>query len=163
MLKLVKTRIFLTHVAYTKLDNKLSHYDLYTHADHSLLKFPKHGSLTPHFNKCCVITLHSRTTPYYNFMQVHCLHVFLCIIQVEVYVNSSRPSLYLSYGAVSQSLLEAGGPALQDECTRYNHANGDVAEWDIATTGGAGLKCKHVIHTVGDQYDGTASEKVLFT
>ena len=94
-------------------------------------------------------------------MQVYCLHVFLCIIQVEVYVNTSRPSLDLSYGAVSQSLLKAGGPALQDECTRYNRANGDVAVWNIATTGGARLKCKYVIHAVGEQYDGTASEKVL--
>ena len=72
-------------------------------------------------------------------------------------------SLDLSNGAVANSLLKAGGPALQDECTRYNRANGDVAVWNIATTGGAGLMCKHVIHTVGSQYNGAASEKVLLT
>ena len=80
--------------------------------------------------------------------------------QADVYVNTTSASLDLSNGAVAQSLLKAGGPALQDECTKYNRANGDVAVWNIATTGGAGLKCKHVIHTVGSQYDGAASQQV---
>ena len=80
-----------------------------------------------------------------------------------MYVNSCSPSLSLSRGAIAQSLLKAGGAALQDECTKYNHANGNVAVWNIATTGpgGAGLKCKHVIHTVSSQYDGPASEQVI--
>ena len=77
-----------------------------------------------------------------------------------MYVNTAHASLDLSRGAVAQCLLKAGGPALQDECTKYHHANGDVALWDIATTGGAGLKCKHVIHTVGGRYDGAVSEQV---
>ena len=78
-----------------------------------------------------------------------------------MYVNTTNTSLDLSRGPVAQSLLEAAGPALQDECTKYTRDNGDVAVWDIATTEGAGLKCKHVIHTVGDQYDGLASEQVI--
>ena len=77
-----------------------------------------------------------------------------------MYVNAVNGSLDLSNGAIANSLLKAGGRALQDECTRYNRDHGDVAEWDIATTGGAGLKCKHVIHTVGGHYDGAASEMV---
>ena len=81
-------------------------------------------------------------------------------IQADVYVNTAHASLDLSRGAVAQSLLKAGGPALQDECTKYNRAKGEVAVWDIATTGGAGLRCKHVIHTVGGHYDGAASEQV---
>ena len=79
-----------------------------------------------------------------------------------MYVNTTNASLDLSRGAVAQSLLKAGGPALQDECTAYHRTNGDVAEWDIATTAGADLKCKHVIHTVCTQYDGAASEQVMF-
>ena len=77
-----------------------------------------------------------------------------------MYVNTAHASLNLSRGAVAQSLLKAGGPALQDECTKYNRAKGEVAVWDIATTGGAGLKCKHVIHTVGGHYDGAVSQQV---
>ena len=76
-------------------------------------------------------------------------------------MNTASSSLDLSSGAVAQSLLEAGGPALQDECTRYRRANGDVAVWNIATTGGGRLKCKHVIHTIGGQYNGAASEMVI--
>ena len=79
-----------------------------------------------------------------------------------MYVNTTNASLDLSLGAVAQSLFKAGGPALQDECTAYQRTNGDVAEWDIATTAGADLKCKHVIHTVCSEYDGAASEQVMF-
>ncbi len=80
--------------------------------------------------------------------------------QADVYVNTTNHSLDLSRGAVAQSLLKAGGPALQDECNTYHRTNGDVAVWDIATTGGASLKCKHVIHTVGGQYEGAVSQQV---
>ena len=77
-----------------------------------------------------------------------------------MYVNTTNPSLDLSRGAVAQSLLKAGGPALQDQCTAYHSSNGDVAVWDIATTGGPGLNCKYVIHTVGGDYEGAASQQV---
>ena len=78
-----------------------------------------------------------------------------------MYVNSASGSLNLSFGAIAKSLLTAGGLALQEECTKYKSQNGDVAVWNIATTGGASLKCKHVIHTVGAQYDGATSEMVM--
>ena len=82
------------------------------------------------------------------------------LIQVDVYVSTTNASLDLSRGAVAQSLLKAGGAALQDECTAYHRINGDIAEWDIGTTGGAGLRCKHVIHTVGGRYKRAASQQV---
>ena len=82
------------------------------------------------------------------------------LTQVDVYVSTTNASLDLSRGAVAQSLLKAGGPALQDKCTAYHRTNGDIAEWDIGTTEGAGLKCKHVIHTVGGQYKRAASQQV---
>ena len=78
-----------------------------------------------------------------------------------MYVNSASGSLDLSSGAIAKGLLKAGGSALQDECNKYRSQNGDVPVWNIATTGGAGLKCEHVIHTVGGQYNGAASEMVM--
>ena len=81
---------------------------------------------------------------------------------MDVYVNTAASSLDLKHGAVANSLRAAGGPKLQEECTQYTQANGDVKEWQFATTRGHKLKCKHVIHTVGDNYSGQGgmAEKV---
>ena len=98
-----------------------------------------------------------------NEAKVTAVRIIMTPTQVDVYVNTTNASLDLSRGGVAQSLFKAGGPALQDECTAYHHTNGNVAEWDIATTAGADLKCKHVIHTVCTQYDGAASEQVMFS
>ena len=93
-----------------------------------------------------------------------CLSQTICLLQVDVYVNTAASSLDLRNGAVANSLQVAGGPKLQEECTQYTQANGDVKEWQFATTRGHTLKCKHVIHTVGDSYDGQGgtSEKVRY-
>ena len=64
-----------------------------------------------------------------------------------MYVNTAASSLDLKNGAVANSLRVAGGPKLQEECTQYTQANGDVQVWQFATTRGHKLKCKHVIHT----------------
>ena len=98
-----------------------------------------------------------------NEAKVTAVRIIMTPTQVDVYVNTTNASLDLSRGGVAQSLFKAGGPALQDECTAYHRTNGNVAEWDIATTAGADLKCKHVIHTVCTQYDGAASEQVMFS
>ena len=81
-----------------------------------------------------------------------------------MYVNTAASSLDLRNGAVANSLRVAGGHKLQEECTQYTQANGDVKLWQFATTRGHNLKCKHVIHTVGANYDGQGgmSEKVRF-
>ena len=79
---------------------------------------------------------------------------------MDVYVNTTNTSLDLSHGAVAQSLLKAGGPVLQDKCTAYHCTNGNVAVWDIATTGGPGLNCKYAIHAVGGDYEEAASQQV---
>lgn len=82
-----------------------------------------------------------------------------------MYVNTAASNLDLSYGAVANSLRNAGGSELQEECTQYTQANGDISLWNFATTQGHKLKCKHVIHTVGANYDGHEgmAEKVRFT
>lgn len=81
-----------------------------------------------------------------------------------MYINTAASNLDLSYGAVAKSLRNAGGPKLQEECTQYTQANGDINVWNFATTRGHKLKCKHVIHTVGAKHDGHGgmSEKVRF-
>ena len=82
-----------------------------------------------------------------------------------MYVNTAASSLDLSQGAVANSLRISGGPKLQEECTQYTQAKGDVRVWGFVTTRGHKLKCKHVIHTVGAKYDGQGgrAEKVSFS
>ena len=81
-----------------------------------------------------------------------------------MYINTTSSSLILTNGAVSNSLLKAGGQRLQDECTAHVQQHGNVKEWSFATTGPGNLKCKHVIHTVGGSYNGAggSAEKVGF-
>ena len=71
-----------------------------------------------------------------------------------MYVNTAHQSLDLNHGAVAQSLLSSGGQALQAECNQYIAQHGSVPVWGYATTGGGNLRCKHVIHAVGTNYDG---------
>ena len=87
------------------------------------------------------------------------------LLQVDVYVNTAGSSLDLRHGAVANSLRKSGGPKLQEECTQYTQAKGDVKVWEFATTRGHKLKCKHVIHTVGAEYDGQGgrAKKVRFS
>ena len=95
-----------------------------------------------------------------NAISTHTFH----LLQVDVYVNTAASSLELSNGAVAKSLRKSGGPKLQEECTQYTQANGDIKVWEFATTRGHKLKCKHVIHTVGANYDGQGgrAKKVRF-
>ena len=81
-----------------------------------------------------------------------------------MYVNTTASDLLLNRGAVSKSLLKAGGQRLQDECTAHVQRHGNVKGWSFATTGPGNLKCKHVIHTVGSNHDGAggSAEKVGF-
>ena len=80
-----------------------------------------------------------------------------------MYVNTAHNQLDLKHGAVSHSLLKAGGFALQDECNRVVASRGTIPYWDIATTTGGRLQCQHIIHTVGEQYKHAtgSSEKVI--
>ena len=89
---------------------------------------------------------------------------FLPPLQADVYVNTAHKRLDLNLGAVAQSLLRSGGPALQAECNQYIAQHGSVPVWGYATTGGGNLRCKHVIHGVGTDYDGPggSAEKVCF-
>ena len=78
-----------------------------------------------------------------------------------MYVNTAHHMLDLRHGAVAQSLLMAGGSVLQDECDRVVATQGTIPYWDIVTTTGGNLQCQHTIHTVGQQYTGGSSVKVI--
>ena len=78
-----------------------------------------------------------------------------------MYVNAAHNKLDLRHSAVANSLLKAGGSILQDECDRVVASRGTIPYWDIATTTGGNLQCQHIIHTVGQQYTGGNSGKVI--
>ena len=78
-----------------------------------------------------------------------------------MYVNTAHNKLDLRNGAVAQSLLKAGGSALQDECDQVVASRGTIPYWDFATTTGGNLLCQHIIHTVGQQYAGGKSRQVI--
>jgi poly [ADP-ribose] polymerase 10/14/15 len=94
--------------------------------------------------------------------RIHLSRGELARAPADIFVNTTSQDLDLSQGAVAKSLLQAGGAKLQDSCTQYIKTRGDhIPIWDIATTGPGKLQCKHVIHTVGGNYDGLggSSEK----
>ena len=68
-------------------------------------------------------------------------------------MNTVSNDLVLSNGAVSRSILRAGGPALQDECNQYISSNGKPQIGGVVVTGPGSIQCKHIIHTVGAKYD----------
>ena len=80
-----------------------------------------------------------------------------------MYVNTTSNDLVLSNGAVSKSILQAAGQAIQDECSKYVSKNGKLQAGDIAITGAGNISCKLIIHTAGSNYDSSNtsnSEKV---
>ena len=78
-------------------------------------------------------------------------------------MNTVTNDLVLSIGAVSRTILRAGGPALQDECNQYISSNGKPQIGGVVVTGPGNIPCKLIIHTVGAKYYKLAvlkSEKV---
>ncbi|XP_048244595.1 protein mono-ADP-ribosyltransferase PARP14-like isoform X1 [Haliotis rufescens] len=65
--------------------------------------------------------------------------------QVDVIVNTTSSSLDLSKGAVSMSILKAGGNMIQQECTaKYPDR---IKRGQIAITGAGNLMCQRIFHT----------------
>ena len=71
-------------------------------------------------------------------------------------MNTVSNDLVLSNGAVSRSILRAGGPVLQDECNQYISSNGKPQIGGVVVTGPGNIPCKHIIHTVGAKYNKSA-------
>ncbi|KAJ8321017.1 hypothetical protein KUTeg_002604 [Tegillarca granosa] len=64
--------------------------------------------------------------------------------EVDIIVNSTARNLNLTKGAVSNSVLQTGGPSLQMECST-NYPNG-IQFGEVAVTNGGNLQCSKVLH-----------------
>ena len=82
------------------------------------------------------------------------------IFQADVFVNSTAQNLDLSNGAVSKAILQAAGPALQQECTALVSSRGNIPPNTFVETGPGNLQCKRVYHFVCDGYNAGVSEDV---
>ncbi|XP_061184931.1 uncharacterized protein LOC133192944 [Saccostrea echinata] len=79
--------------------------------------------------------------------------------QVDVIVHSANPSLDLSQGRASSSLLSAAGRGIQREC-RQNYP-GTLSTGEIAVTTGGNLACKAIYHGVLAKYSSKKDEQIL--
>ena len=70
----------------------------------------------------------------------------------------------LNSGGVSNAILAAAGPGLQQDCKQVMAQMGiqNVNAGDFIETGPANLNCQRVFHCVGTGYQGPTSEAVSF-
>ncbi|XP_062288426.1 protein mono-ADP-ribosyltransferase PARP14-like isoform X2 [Scomber scombrus] len=68
----------------------------------------------------------------------------------EVIVNTASEDLALNKGAVSNAILGAAGPKLQ-QLVKAKNAKGNVGE--VIVTDGCNLKCKHVFHAIAPHWN----------
>ena len=68
----------------------------------------------------------------------------ICLLQVDIIVNTISKDLILNQGAVSASIAAVGGKSIQQECRSKYPSGIDYGE--IAVTGGGKLYCKLVCH-----------------
>ena len=66
------------------------------------------------------------------------------ILQVDVIVNSTTTSLLLKIGALSSSIVKAGGDTLQEECKKV--APKGIKPGEVVVTSGGQLPCQFVVH-----------------
>ncbi|XP_060577021.1 protein mono-ADP-ribosyltransferase PARP14-like isoform X2 [Ruditapes philippinarum] len=68
----------------------------------------------------------------------------LTSFQADVIINNTQEDLQLDSGALSNAILDAAGPGLQEECDEcYPHG---IQGGEIASTGGYSLKASRVYH-----------------
>nr|KAG5706724.1 hypothetical protein BaRGS_007227 [Batillaria attramentaria] len=79
------------------------------------------------------------------------------LMQADVLVNTTSTDLDLAKGAVSSSILKAGGSSLQEEC-QHKYPVG-IKPGEIAHTKGHGLACKEVYHIALEAWS-SGAEKV---
>ena len=81
-------------------------------------------------------------------------------MQVDVVVNYTSCDLQLNQGAVSKSLLQAGGQGIDTECQQ--NAPDGIKFGQVVVTSGGNLKCRIIVHGACCKWNGGAgkSEKV---
>ena len=82
------------------------------------------------------------------------------LLKVDVIVNTTASDMNLQSGKVSQAIVQAAGPALQQECDVLIASQGNVAAWSFVETGASTLRCKKIYHCVCEGYKQTQSENV---
>ena len=70
---------------------------------------------------------------------------------MDVLFNSVSTDLNLSKGAVSKSILQAAGPAIQQEVQRESPSELQLGQY-VTSTGG-NLNCKLIFHTTLGRWD----------
>ena len=88
----------------------------------------------------------------------HCLKVSIIkgtILSenVDAIVNSANKDLQHN-GGLAKAILDAGGPSIQSESTRYVEENGRVKAGNAVCLGAGMLPVKHVIHAVAPRWKG---------
>ena len=72
--------------------------------------------------------------------------------QVDVIVNNTSKKLNLLYGAVSASILKAGGASVQQEL-KQNYPNG-LKDDEIGVSSGGNMNCRYILHGCLVAWDG---------
>ena len=75
-------------------------------------------------------------------------------------MNTTTTNLDLSSNPCARAVSKNAGKSLQDECTAWVEANGQLPAYSFAETNGGMLKCKRVLHAVCAKYNGKESEAV---
>ncbi|XP_070832442.1 poly(ADP-ribose) polymerase family member 14-related sequence 1 isoform X2 [Chaetodon trifascialis] len=85
----------------------------------------------------------------------------MCSYPVHAVVNASNQYL-IHDGGLSEALLNAAGPQLQDECHKIINSKGQLKPGDSVITGAGGqLCCRKVIHAVGPMFDPANLQKAV--
>ncbi|XP_067657553.1 protein mono-ADP-ribosyltransferase PARP9-like isoform X2 [Haliotis asinina] len=79
-------------------------------------------------------------------LSVHVISGDITTEKTDAIVNSTNTKLKLSEGKLSKSILKAGGPSIQKECSTQYPAGLETGV--VGKTGGGSLACENIYHVV---------------